>query len=82
MSRCKSCGATIKWITMRSGKAMPVDTKKVVYWKKEGAAGKVITPDGDVVSCMFSGDPSEATGVGYISHFSTCPNAGAHRRRK
>ena len=82
MSRCKSCGAEIIWIKMKSGKAMPVDAEQVTYWEKPRAAGKVITPNGEIVSCEFEGDLQKATGIGYISHFSTCPNAGKHRRRE
>ena len=80
MSRCKSCGAEIRWIKMTSGKSMPVDVDPVKYWARPGAAGKVITQNGEVYSCNFEGDPSRATGKGYISHFSTCPYADRHRR--
>lgn len=82
MARCKSCGAQIVWIKMQSGKTMPADPERVVYWAKPGAAGRVITPNGEVVSCEFDGDLNSATGVGYISHFSTCPNADKHRRKE
>lgn len=81
MSRCKSCGAQIIWKRMQSGKSMPVDPELVTYWAKPGAAGRVITPNGEVISCEFEGDPNSATGIGYVSHFSTCPNADQHRRR-
>ena len=82
MSRCRSCGAEIIWIKMQSGKAMPVDAKKVPYWRKAGAAGKAVTPEGEVVSCDFTGDPGTDPEMGYISHFSTCPNAASHRRKR
>ena len=81
MSRCRSCGAEIIWIKMASGKSMPVDPDPVTYWARPGAAGKVVTPNGEVYSCVFEGNLSQATGLGYISHFSTCPNAASHRRR-
>lgn len=82
MSRCKSCGAPIIWIKTQGGKQMPADPEQVTYWARKGAPGKVITPNGEVVSCDFEGDMQDATGVGYVSHFATCPNAGTHRRRK
>lgn len=80
MSKCKSCGAEILWIKMQSGKAMPVDPKQVMYWKKQKGSEKVVTPNGEVVSCELVGDLQNATGIGYVSHFSTCPFAGQHRR--
>ena len=82
MSRCRSCGAEIKWIKMSSGKAMPVDPDQVPYWARPGAAGKVVTQNGEVYSCDFEGDPQSATGVGYVSHFSTCLYASQHRKIK
>lgn len=60
---------------------MPVDPDQVLYWERKGAAGKVITPNGEVVSCDLEGELVKATGVGYISHFATCPNADQHRKR-
>lgn len=35
----------------------------------------------DALNINFEGDPQKATGVGYVSHFSTCHNADQHRRR-
>ena len=49
--------------------------------KSWGAAGKVVTPNGEVYSCVFEGNLSQATGLGYISHFTTCPNADKHRKK-
>lgn len=80
-TRCKSCGAPIRWIKMASGKSMPVNPDQVVYWwRPGGAAGKVVTPNGEVLSCDFDGELEKATGVGYIPHWATCPNADQHRK--
>lgn len=81
MSKCRSCGAEIVWIRMDSGKKMPCDAAPVTYWAKMGGTEKIVTPNGEVVSCELQGELANATGVGYISHFSTCPNADKHRRR-
>lgn len=78
---CRGCGKAIVWITSPTGKLMPCDATPVVYWEKKGAAGKVVTPTGDVLSCEFEGLPGKATGYGYISHFSTCPEAGQFRKK-
>lgn len=80
MSKCKSCGAEICWIKMSSGKSMPVNPDQVMYWESRKAPGKVVTPNGEVISCVFEGESKDATGIGYIPHWSTCPNADTHRR--
>ena len=79
---CQGCGAHILWVKTRSGKPMPCDPLIKTYWQQEKADGKVVTPGGDVVSCLFEGDPEEATGVGYISHFATCPKSRNFRKKK
>lgn len=79
--KCKGCGQPIVWIKTETGKNMPCDPDTVVYWAKAKAAGKVITPNGEVISCVFEGDLSKATGIGYISHYATCPQAAQFRKR-
>jgi len=34
-----------------------------------------------VISCVFEGEAQKATGIGYVSHFSTCPNAKQHKKK-
>lgn len=81
MAKCKGCGAQIVWIGTPGGKSIPCDPEQVMYWEKAKAKGKVVTPNGEVLSCEFSGDPNKATGLGYVSHWSTCPKAGQFRRK-
>lgn len=81
--RCKSCGAEILWIKMASGKSMPVDAKPISYRTMHpGTKGfnvmTLVTKDGRVAKGVF--DPSSDK-IGYTSHFATCPNANAHRKR-
>ena len=78
---CRSCGAPIIFITSAKGHRMPLDAEPVTYWQKTGGNKKVVTPNGEVISCELEGDPQKATGIGYVSHFATCPNAKEHRRR-
>lgn len=80
MSYCRSCGAEIRWIKMRSGKNMPVDAAKRTI-KKDGGHEVLVTEDGELIRGTFASLEEGANGVGYISHFSTCPNANQHRRR-
>lgn len=77
MAKCKGCGREIIWI----GK-MPCDPEQVTYWQKPKARGKVVTPNGMVLSCEFDGDLQHATGIGYVPHWATCPKAGEFRRKK
>ncbi len=82
MAKCKGCGADIIWIQTLGGKSIPCDPQPVTYWEKAKAPGKVVTPNGEVLSCVFEGDPDKATGIGYISHWSTCPCAERFRKEK
>ena len=66
---------------MQSGKNMPVDAAPMTYWAEEGGPEKIVTPNGEVISCKLQGDLQKATGTGYISHFSTCHYAEKHRKR-
>ena len=79
MNRCRSCGAEIKWIKMLSGKNMPVDAQKR-YIKKDGGHEVLVTEGGELIRGTFASLEDGANGEGYISHFSTCPNANKHRR--
>ena len=76
MAKCKGCGAPIIWI----GK-MPCDPKQVVYWQRPRAKGKIVTPNGEVISCEFTGEQNAATGIGYIPHWATCPEASQFKRK-
>ena len=80
--RCRSCGGQVLWIRMKSGKAMPVDPCVHSFRKKEDGSQNIVTEYGEVVRGEFSDYEKEgADGVGYISHFASCPAAGMHRKR-
>lgn len=78
---CRGCGAPILWIRTPARKTMPCDPEGVVYWQSPTGLNKIVTPNGEVVSADLDGDPQLATGVGYVSHFATCPQAGRFKRR-
>ena len=82
MAKCRGCGRTIIWIRTQAGKSMPCDPEQVTYWKKVKAAEKVVTANGEVCSCAFEGNPQEATGIGYVPHWATCPKAGEFQRSR
>lgn len=79
--QCRSCGKRIRFIRMKSGKAMLVDDTIINYRIDPQGKERVVTPNGDVVACVTGIKADDATGFGYISHFATCPNAARHRRK-
>lgn len=82
MAKCKSCGASIIWIGMRSGRSMPCNAEQVTYWKDAKGKDTIITPNGETVRANLSGDLESATGIGYISHWATCPQSFIFRKRE
>ena len=82
MATCKACGAPIIWIMTPGGKLMPCDPEQKVYWQRSRAKEKIVTPNGEILSCVFEGDDQTATGIGYVPHWATCPEADKFRRRK
>lgn len=82
MTTCKSCGAPIIWIKTMSGKSMPCDASPLAYWKTPCGGTVIVTPNGETLKADLAGSPETATGIGYISHFATCPQSATHRRRR
>ena len=84
MAKCKSCGAEIRWIKMRSGKSMPCNPVGIHYRRQVHGDKRclltLVTHDGNVVVGQAC-EESESEFVGYVSHFATCPNADRHRKR-
>ena len=78
MSRCRSCGAMIVWIQTKGGRNMPCNSTMVNYLRAAGGSQKIVTPQGEVVTADIV-PADQAEGIGYISHFATCPNAARHR---
>lgn len=74
--KCRSCGATIIWLTLESGKDHPCDPELVCADELEPGF-KLITEGGEILTEM--GDESIS---GYVSHFSTCPDADKWRKKK
>ena len=81
MSQCRYCKADILWIKMKSGKAMPCNTGKLLYKEDKDGYAKIVTQSGRVVSAKLVDDEDEADGIGYVSHYATCPGADRFRRR-
>lgn len=83
MAKCKGCGRPIIWIMSSGGKMIPCDPTEVLYWKRAKARGKIVTKNGEVVSCdLDAGIMEEPTGIGYVPHWATCPVADRFKREK
>lgn len=82
MSTCRSCGAKIHWIELESGKKMPCDPELITT--DEAEPGDVlVTVTGKTIKIpktdeLFS---LQHTEEGYVSHFSTCPQADEWRKK-
>ena len=74
---CRSCGAPIRWVRTRAGKAMPLDAQPV-------ATGNVVLGEDGTARTLTRKQVMLGGIVGdrYTSHFATCANASQHRRRQ
>lgn len=70
LSRCRSCGQPVYFITTKRGKLMPVSIAA------EGCRAPDTFPEGQLN--VFGGADTPQAGRG-ISHFSDCPDAQAWR---
>ena len=81
MAKCKACGVDIVFVKTAGGKSMPCNPQMLPYWERKGAKEKIVTPNGEVISCDYSGKIGMETGVGYIPHWATCPAANQFRKK-
>ncbi|MBN1628154.1 MAG: hypothetical protein JW990_00170 [Thermoleophilia bacterium] len=77
MSACRSCGARITWLETAGGGRMPVDEDPT----PEGnvvVVGKMakVCKNAAAAEALYPGQPR------YLSHFVTCPQAGAWRNHR
>ena len=88
MARCRSCGDEIDFVTLRSGKRMPVEsTTAETYYVHLGQGGHpqvvLVLDSGDIVRGRL-GKQHESGALrveGRESHFANCPAADEFRRR-
>lgn len=82
MAACKACMAAIIWIKTSAGKTIPCNEAPIYYIEKpRSGSKKIVTPNGQVLSCEYTAEPSKATGVGYVPHWATCPQADKFRKK-
>ena len=81
-SKCRSCGAKLIWIKTASGKNMPCDYRKIRFRRNPESDIKLVTQDGEITGADIVVDGNESyDGIGYFSHFATCPAANEFRKR-
>lgn len=78
-TKCKSCGTSIKFIKLKTGKLNPVNLDK--YLSLTLIDPEEINPDKTIV-VSENGEVGKLSKLknGYISHFSTCPAAKNYRK--
>lgn len=80
-TKCRGCGAPIVFVKTVAGKQMPCNPRRVPFWFKQKGSAKIVTLSGEVISCELDGPRSTVSGFGYVSHFSTCPQANSFRKK-
>jgi len=71
-SKCSSCGAEVYWVVTPNGKRMPLDVNPWMIAVFGDRSKDGVTIDSENVDRFVRG---------YNSHFSSCPNAAAHRSK-
>ena len=76
MSKCKSCGAHIRWAKTPIGRNMPIDFKPVAdYGNIELTEQLNLGGEAELLAMVVK--PGNGT---HVSHFKTCPFAKQHRQ--
>lgn len=90
-SSCRSCGAPIVWATSERERSIPIDTKPrpdgniELVEEHDRLIARVLTDarraelERQILAANRDGDTLPLNI--YVTHFTTCPNAAAHRRR-
>lgn len=81
LASCKACGAPIGFIKTVFGKTVPVDAESKLYIPDPKGKDMFVLPDGTTERGWKVNVKGEATKIGYISHFATCPEADKFRKR-
>jgi hypothetical protein len=74
IANCRTCGAPIIWAKTEKGNAVPLDARPC-------ADGNIVLQD-RLAHYVKAGEPVPAGQDRYQSHFATCPDAKAHRKKR
>lgn len=81
-SKCRSCGAPVKWVSTATGKKMPVNEGLIFVLPDTEGDTTIVSRDGMVVKGRLVMAGTDGAVQGNISHFATCPQAGEWRRSR
>jgi len=80
VSRCRSCGAEVRWALTERGKRMPLDPQPVDDTERElfvlRGRDQLLPTAVAVPAGAFEEEPH------FRSHFASCPHAEQHRRSR
>lgn len=77
---CRGCGKQILWIKTPAGKHMPCDPEVIFYTKDQKGDMTLVSKTGEVVRARRTTAESH-DGIGYVSHYATCPKADQFRKK-
>lgn len=84
-TKCKACGAPIRFIKTRKGRPMPINPTALLIMPVQKGGHTYITEDGYTTQGVPYQEGMFYDGVDPIiafeTHFSTCPDAGKFRKR-
>ena len=79
MTRCRACGAEIKFLKTPAGKMTPVNREYIPIMAMKNGAELFVLEDGSTIRGRRTLG-SVADCYGYIAHFATCPEADHFRQ--
>ena len=72
ISKCRECGAPIRWERTKNNNPIPCNPKAIYYTPDRDGNLYVLTNSGEVVKAREGTEPGAITRVGFIPHFATC----------
>lgn len=84
MSKCRSCGAPVRWEKTEAGKWAILNEKpdpdgNMVLFEGKVYAGKKAE---EIRQAAMAGEVLPDEPISFTSHFATCPQAANHRKNK
>lgn len=80
VTRCKACGAEIMFLKTAKGKSMPVDSHSLEFVPDLNGKDLYVLADGNVMRGVPAKETDPDKHIGFVSHFSTCPNGDFFRK--
>lgn len=83
-SKCRFCGAPIRWERTKKGNWMPCEPGAIYYTPDRSGDIYVLTNSGNVIKARKGAEPGQPTYVGFIPHWAVCTKskAGLERKRR